>query len=281
LKRFIQHEPLFIRHFTTTEWPYPVHDHNHFELLFIHSGSGHHVLNDVRRPYRGPCLFLLAPADYHLFEIEQETEFSVLKFSNSYLGGFAVSQADQSWNKLIDHLLSLGTSRGGDLISSKNEIAKIDQLIRLIVNEWELAQNTSGEIIFYLIRTVFAFMKKAAINERFSARQPNGDLILSVADYINSNIQNPQKLQLVAIASQFHFSANYLNQLFKQQMGQPIKEYVIQHKFKLIENRLKFSKLPIKTVSDEFGFGDLSHFNKFLKKHAGMAPKAIRSTVDK
>jgi AraC-like DNA-binding protein len=281
LKRFIQHEPLFIRHFTTTKWPFPVHNHNHFELAFIHSGSGHHVLNNVRQPYKGPCLFLLGPADYHIFEIEKETEFSVLKFSNDYLGGFSVSQSDHSWNRLIDRLLLLNAGRDEGLILSKDGISKIEKLIRLIVNEWKIAQNSSGEIIFYLFRAVFALLKKAIISDPSSAKQPSGDFVLSVADYIHSRIHHPQELQLSAISEQFHFSANYLNQLFKQQMGMPIKEYIIQHKFKLIENRLKYSSLSIKAVSEEFGFSDLSHFNKFLKNQTGLTPKSIRNSINK
>ena len=278
MKRFIQHEPLFIRHFKTSKWPFPLHDHNHFELVFIHSGIGDHVLNNVRKPYQGPCLFLLAPTDYHIFDIKEETEFSVLKFSNGYLSGFSVSQADQSWNKLIDHLLSLHSGRETALKLTKDAVFKIEQLIRLIVGEWEAAENSLGEIILYLIRAVFAYIKQAVISEQFPVQLVNSDLILSVADYIHAHIGEPKALQLNVIAAQFHYSANHLNHLFKEQMRVPIREYTVKHKTKLIENRLKYSSHTIKALSKEFGFSDLSHFNKFLKMQTGLSPKALRQT---
>jgi AraC-like DNA-binding protein len=71
------------------------------------------------------------------------------------------------------------------------------------------------------------------------------------------------------------------NHLFKQQKDVPIKEYTIQHKFKLIENRLKYGSLSIKAESEEFGFSDLSHFNRFLKNQTGLAPKVIRDSVNR
>jgi AraC-like DNA-binding protein len=52
-------------------------------------------------------------------------------------------------------------------------------------------------------------------------------------------------------------------------MGIPIKEYIIQQKLKLIENFFKYSSQFINAVSEESGFSDLSHFNKFLKNQTG------------
>lgn len=59
-------------------------------------------------------------------------------------------------------------------------------------------------------------------------------------------------------------------------MGISVKKYISDYKFKLIENRLKFGNSMIKEISNEFGFTDLSHFNKFLKNQGGINPKDIR-----
>lgn len=147
MERFIQHEPLFIRHFTTEVWPYPVHNHNHFELMYIHSGSGYHELNGEVNPYNGRCMFLLAPADYHILNIQEKTEFSVLKFSNVYLDGATDESVKNEWNKLIDHLLVISNAYDSCLVKSADELDKIDHIIRMVVREWE-DSNTSNEVIF-------------------------------------------------------------------------------------------------------------------------------------
>lgn len=257
------------------KWPYPLHNHNHFELVFIHSGSGRHILNDVTEFYEGKCLFLLAPADYHLFEIDQQTEFSVLKFTNNYLDGTASSPGNE-WNKLIDHLLAISIANGSILVKSAEELDKIDSLMRLIVREWTGTLNAANEVVFYLIRSVFALIKKNALPyETGSSLHHN--LFIAVMDYIHLNIHYPERLNLASLAGYFNLSPNHLNMLFKKEMGVPIKKYISEYKFKLIENRLKFSNLMIKELSAEFRFNDLSHFNKFLKKHGGASPKMLRS----
>ncbi|MBB5623651.1 AraC-like DNA-binding protein [Pedobacter cryoconitis] len=275
MERFIQHEPLFIRHFTTSIWPYPVHNHNHFELMFIHRGSGYHELNGAMSPYRGKCMFLLAPADYHTLIIQEETQFSVLKFSNVYLDGAASESAKNEWNKLIDHLLVVSNAYDSCLVKSAGELDKIDHIMRMIVREWQ-ERNTSNEVIFYLIRSVFALIKRNAFHQTIPGHLPDGNLFIGIMNHIHIHIHHPESLSLSTLSKQFNLSPNHLSTLFKRQMGISVKKYISDYKFKLIENRLKFGNSMIKEISNEFGFTDLSHFNKFLKNQGGINPKDIR-----
>lgn len=277
MERFIQHDPLFIRHFKTLKWPFPVHNHNHFELIFIHSGSGFHQLNGKSESYHSPCLFLLAPADYHIFDIQVETEFSVLKFTNNYLDGTSSSGVHQEWNKLIDQLLAISSVYGSCLVKSEHDLKKIDQMMRLIVVEWQESLNVANEVLLYQIRSVFALIKRNAIYNKVPDHLINGNMFISIVDYIHTNIHEPKLLRIEVMSKLFNFSPNHLSTLFKQQMGVALKRYIDDYKFKLIENRLKFSAVLLKEVSNEFGFSDISHLNKFFKKHAGVNPKSYRS----
>ncbi|HEY0177676.1 MAG TPA: AraC family transcriptional regulator [Pedobacter sp.] len=276
MERFIQHEALFIRHFKTLQWPYPLHNHNHFELVFIHSGSGIHELNNERQPYHDRSIFLLAPADYHIFEIVEETEFSVIKFTNTYLGGPSSAPVKDEWNKLIDYLIAVSLVPGSRLVRSADDLDQIDQLIRLIVREWKSSLNAANEVVFYLIRAVFALIRKNAIHNQLPDHSVNGNLFIAIMDDIHLNIHDPEALSLESLAAKFNLSPNHLSSKFKQEIGVPVKKYISDYKFKLIENRLKFSNTLIKEISNDFGFTDLSHFNKFVKKYAGINPKQLK-----
>ena len=279
MERFIQHDPLFIRHFTTEVWPFPVHNHNHFELVFIHSGSGLHQLNGKEIPYQGPCLFLLAPADYHLFVIEQETEFSVLKFNNRYLDGMASNVLLYEWNKLIDQLVVVGNAFGTELVQSPEELDRIHHLMRMIVREWEGSAGSSNEVLLYLIRSVFAIIKRNAFQMVSPDQMVTENRLVTIMNYIHTVIRTPELLSLKALSAHFNTTPNQLSSLFKRQMGISIKQYTDDYKFKLIENRLKFSDVLLKEISNDFGFTDLSHFNKFLKNYTGKNPKVLRKEV--
>ncbi|AWG25251.1 AraC family transcriptional regulator [Flavobacterium kingsejongi] len=279
MERFIQHDPLFIRHFTTEVWPFPVHNHNHFELVFIHSGSGLHQLNGKEIRYQGPCLFLLAPADYHLFVIEQETEFSVLKFNNRYLDGMASNVLLYEWNKLIDQLVVVGNAFGTELVQSPEELDRIHHLMRMIVREWEGSAGSSNEVLLYLIRSVFAIIKRNAFQIVSPDQMVTENRLVTIMNYIHTVIRAPELLSLKALSAHFNTTPSQLSSLFKRQMGISIKQYTDDYKFKLIENRLKFSDVLLKEISNDFGFTDLSHFNKFLKNHTGKNPKVFRKEV--
>lgn len=276
MERFIQHTPLFIRHFSTQTWPFPVHNHNHFELVFIHSGNGIHQLNGEEISYKGPCLFLLSPSDYHIFIIEEETEFSVLKFNNRYLDGTSSDTAKSEWNKVIDQLLVISNTSGTKLVDSSEELNKIHYLMRMIVSEWEASHEGSSEVLLYLIRSVFAIIRKNAFQSLGSTMVLHENLPVSIMNYIHKEIHNPAKLNLVVLSSHFNMVPSHLSSLFKNQTGSPIKKYISDYKSKLIENRLKHSDALMKEISNEFGFADVSHFNKFVKKQMGLNPKDIR-----
>lgn len=131
-------------------------------------------------------------------------------------------------------------------------------------------------LFFYLIRSVFALIKRNALHQMIPGNLSNGNLFIDIMNYIHVNIQIPEKLRLSSLSKQFNLSPNHLSSLFKQQMGASIKKYIDDYKFKLIENRLRYSGLMLKEISNEFGFTDLSHLNKFMKNRIGVSPKDLR-----
>ena len=275
MKRFIQHEALFVRHFETEKWPFPLHNHDHYELVFIHSGKGVHSHNQVDQVYSGRSLFLLAPQDAHIFEISERTEFSVLKFNNLYLEGVSNEKSSSAWRKLVDHLLAIAATYDTCLVKSELDMDKIEQLMRLIVQEWEANPGIGNEVMFHLIRGVFSILKRNAVGNIISQPSSNGDLVISIIEFIHAHIHQPESLKLNVLALHFNFSPNYLSSLFKREVKVSIKQYIDDYKYKLIETQLNSGGKIKKEISNDFGFNDLSHFLKFLKKYANAGPAVL------
>ncbi|MCX2451206.1 AraC family transcriptional regulator [Pedobacter sp. PLR] len=275
MKRFIQHEALFVRHFETEKWPFPLHNHDHYELVFIHSGKGIHSHNQVDQAYSGRSLFLLAPQDAHIFEISERTEFSVLKFNNLYLEGVSNEKTPAVWRKLVDHLLAIAATYDTCLLKSEQDMEKIEQLMRLIVQEWEANAGLGNEVMFHLIRAVFSILKRNVIGNIMTTPSSNGDLVISIIEFIHAHIHQPESLKLNVLALHFNFSPNYLSSLFKRQVKVSIKQYIDDYKYKLIETQLNSGGKIKKEISNEFGFNDLSHFLKFLKRYANAREEVL------
>jgi Response regulator containing CheY-like receiver domain and AraC-type DNA-binding domain len=268
MKRYIQHAYLKVSHFVSSEWAHPVHNHNHFEIIFVHRGKGAHCLSGMHYAYDGPALFLLAPCDHHSFVIEEETEFSFLKFTNMYL------QQQPAWNQEIDALLIQARQQYRPVVA---EAEKMDALVRLIVREWKETKNESNETIFYLIQALLSMVRRQWQPGVLQTPQKHAATVTSLLHYLHTHIHSTERTQLEHLAARFHYSKNYLGIFFKDQTGMTLRDYVNRYKLHVMENRLQYSSLSIKEISEKLGFTDMSHFNKFFKAHKGVSPSVYRA----
>jgi YesN/AraC family two-component response regulator len=230
-------------------------------------------------PYQNKSLFLLAPCDFHRFEIEEETEFTFLKFTNMYLKGIGNIPIQHQWNQGMDDLLSTASRQNGALLNSEADAEKANYLMRLIVSEWSEGKNEANETIFFLIQTLLSIIKR---NRQFlpvQASQKHAAKVTDILHYIHHHIYSPELTQAEHLADTFGYSKHYLGLFFKEQTGCTLRNYINQYKLHLISNRLQYSSLSIKEISQELGFTDMSHFNKFFKNHHSLNPSEFRKQV--
>ena len=277
MKKYIQHEFLKISNFTTQVWEHPLHNHNHFEIVFIHKGKGSHCLSGVHYPYRANSIFLLAPDDIHRFIIEEETEFTFLKFTNVYFKNIENIQAAGTWNQDMDEFLIHAAQHRA--FNPENSMAahKINQLIGVILSEWKETHNESSDVIVLLIRALLLIIKKGMCSLTFKSSGHHASKITGIINYIHEHIYNTELIQITHLARQSGYSKHYLGLFFKEHTGITLRDYISQYKLNLVVNRLKHSSFSIKEISQELGFTDMSHFNKFFKQHKGINPTEFRN----
>ena len=120
MKRYRQFLPVIISDFEIKEWLHPVHNHNHYELIYIKKGSGLHHLNKEIINYKYGDIFLLGPEDEHYFEIRESTRFVFLKFTDFYLHGD--ERVKDQWVQEMEYLVKNRETR-----LSKFELNNTDQ----------------------------------------------------------------------------------------------------------------------------------------------------------
>lgn len=98
--------------------------------------------------------------------------------------------------------------------------------------------------------------------------------LTAVLDYIAEHIeQNITVHQLAEIA---HMHPNYFMRLFKQQLGIPPIQYITRHKIDKAKELLVTTPASVSEIAVQLGFGDLFHFSRQFKKHAGLTPTEFR-----
>ena len=95
-------------------------------------------------------------------------------------------------------------------------------------------------------------------------------VIENVIDYIYLHLH--EKLTIATLAEQVQLSPNYLNTIFKSQVGCPIGNYIQKKKIEVASNMLLHSGYSLTEIAAFLGFCSTSHFIQTFKKCTGQTP---------
>ena len=279
MKRYIQYEPFNIYLFDTGTWQHPVHKHSYFEIIFIRSGSGLHVINDNTVRYTAGDVFLLGPEDYHYFEIREHTTFCYIRFTEVYIKDPALPNVPD-WQRTIAFILHSPYQCNGTIVTETDEKEQLDRLLTVLLYEYENRQDSSYELIMNsIMKAMLGILARNMVRQNTQERRKtkNSRLIEDIMLYISQHIYAPDALRLERLVERFNFSPGYLGIFFKKETGETLQQYILHYKLKMIESRLLASEMTISQITHEFGFTDGSHLNKLFKKHFGVAPGEYRA----
>lgn len=96
-------------------------------------------------------------------------------------------------------------------------------------------------------------------------------------DFLDMVTQDHATLTLPDMCAHLNISKTHLERLINKEFGCGAIEY-----YNLLKSRracflLQNSNMPIKEISNSLGFYDMSHFNRFFKKHNNTTPMAFRN----
>lgn len=253
---------------------YSVHSHTYYEIVYIHSGTGTHILNGRNIYYSAGDVYLISPADLHSFEPSETTHFTIVKFTPDFITMHSSFNGDL---KILDRVKQL--MHHAWLKENKIQVTTpYDQILkRTMTNlaESYLANRPIGEIWFYQqFLSLIELCKMSTDHSKMKHFQAvETDHLI---DYLHENIYQPELLKIENIARRFHISESYFSNFFKKNYGQSFRSYCNAYKLALIETRLSSSNNPVKKIVKEFGFHDSSHFYHFYKSIRGESPDQYR-----
>ena len=85
--------------------------------------------------------------------------------------------------------------------------------------------------------------------------------------YITNNVS--LNLSVKDVADYVHLSPEYFTKLFKKEVGQNIKSYILQVKVEIAKDLLGNPNIPISMVALDLGYSNFSHFTQVFKNWKG------------
>lgn len=104
----------------------------------------------------------------------------------------------------------------------------------------------------------------------------HSDIVYKTMDYIRKNCL--RKISLEEIANEVYLSKAYLSNIFKQETGISITEFINRARIDYSKKLLRETSLSLVEIANECCFGDQSYFSRVFKKDEGMSPKKYRSS---
>jgi AraC family transcriptional regulator len=96
-----------------------------------------------------------------------------------------------------------------------------------------------------------------------------------VFEYIGDNLA--QDLSLAQLAQIIGMSPSHFKVIFKESVGLPVHQYVIQRRVEYASDLIVRGELPLSDVALQAGFANQSHMARCMKRLTGLTPGAIRS----
>ena len=148
--------------------------------------------------------------------------------------------------------------------------------------DWDyksLEKSTLGEIEEQLWVRCLADIEQLASIREVSPGSPNRkDLIEQIQALIEENIYQPE-LSVTFLADQVHLSVNYLRNIFKDNTGNSLSNYINDRKINVICRLLLDTDMTLTEINDKLGFSTRNYFYTFFKKHMGMTPGDYRKKM--
>ncbi len=92
--------------------------------------------------------------------------------------------------------------------------------------------------------------------------------------YIDEHLSEP--ISRECLSKLVGLSPDYMSRIFKQEMGIPLKEYIIKARLQKAARLLLSSKKSIAEISGEVGYPNFAYFSKLYKEYFGKTPSEVR-----
>lgn len=136
----------------------------------------------------------------------------------------------------------------------------------LFINKIDICQSCD-KIIHLLIQGIIKLTNSVAEEKK---NQKLSSHIQKCITYISKNLN--KKIKISDVAEECNISADYLSNLFKNEMGENLSSYILRQKLETAK-QLLLDGIDSTTICRILSFSSQSHFIATFKKYYSMTPK--------
>lgn len=226
-----------------------------------------------------------------IWDIENRDNYSIYSFNEEeFISKVKLNQKKEAVNYLNEIFVSIKR------LNQKADLNSLNLLCMRIITASLLAMEQSNGTVFYqgktnnpfieflklksldeVIRWIIKFVTDIADNINGYRNSKSRSIIEKAKGIINEGYK--KDLTIKYLADRLYLSKNYFGQLFKDEVGMSVNEYLNMVRIKKAKDLLTHSALKVYEIAYETGFNDQHYFSSVFKKLVGVSPSEYRDLL--
>ena len=255
---------------------FPKHTHNYIEVIYMCSGTTHHVLdgNDVFLQ-EGEVLLLNQKAVQEIYPAgidDVAVNFIVLPEFFDY----SLKMMGEEKNLLRDFVIDClkGESGAAGYIHFKvADILPIQNLLENLI--WSIWHRQSNKRSINQITMGLLFLQLMNYTDRMETSSGNRQqgIMISVLGYVEEHYRDGE---LSELASLLHYDLYWLSKEIKRITGKNYTDLVQEKRLNQAIYLLEHTTMSVMDIGMSVGYDNISYFHRIFQKRYGMTPRKYR-----
>lgn len=255
---------------------FPRHTHNYIEVIYMCSGSTHHVINgeDVILE-QGELLFLSRKAVQEIYPAgENDIAVNFIVLPEFFEYGLNMMEPEENLLRsfVIDCLRGENEAAGylhfkvADVLPVQN---LVENLIWTVWNRQPNRRRTNQATMGLLFLQLMNCMDKLETDENAGQQK----LMISVLSYIENNYKDGE---LTSLAESLHYDVYWLSREIKRRTDKTYTELVQAKRLSQAAFLLASTGMSVADVAASVGYDNISYFHRIFQRKFGVTPRTYR-----
>ncbi|MCR8645295.1 AraC family transcriptional regulator [Paenibacillus sp. N1-5-1-14] len=248
---------------------FPLHKHEHVELLYVTAGTGRLVVNGVEHKLCAGSFAMLFPFHFHEIIVDEPIEQYVITIDLSIMIWMDISSNDRNiaYEAIMEGPVVVDCEE-----QEQQEIAAILQSLQQEVSRESFMQTN---MIVLLAMQLYVHFTRKAEQAYTVIEQQSHSQVWKILQHIHLHFHEP--LSAAGIARKFSMSADALNRTLRLATGYNFTDNVHQVRIRTARALLHFEGLTIQYIAQSVGYSTMIAFYRAFEKYIGVAPGDYRS----